>query len=146
MLFRRFAGHITLGVMKQTELLEFKSTAFAAEPGEDAHTNPGIFGKGLAQWLANELRAKGVAAGEVIPEDFGWCVPVESAPHALFVVCANAEDQPNRWRVFAFAEGGLLARILGKDERARSLASLFGQVKSVLQASPLIEGVSEVVR
>jgi hypothetical protein len=66
--------------MKQSPLPEFESSAFAVLPNEDNETNPGIYGKALAQWLANQLRAAGVPAGEVIAEDFGWCVPVESSP------------------------------------------------------------------
>ncbi|MGZ5272384.1 MAG: hypothetical protein ACXWC6_17365, partial [Ramlibacter sp.] len=75
--------------MKQSPLLEFKSDAFTVAPGEDEATNPGVFGKSLAEWLSGELRAGGLAAGEVIAEDFGWCVPIESKPHALYVACAN---------------------------------------------------------
>jgi hypothetical protein len=35
--------------MKQTPLLAFESSAFAVIPGEDHETNPGIYGKALAQ-------------------------------------------------------------------------------------------------
>ena len=129
--------------MKQSPLLEFRSSAFTVRPGEDTDTNPGICGKALAEWLRQQLGSKGIAAGEVIAEDFGWCIPVQSKPHALFVACAGAEEEPNRWRVFAFAEGGLIARLFGKDQSAQSLAQLFGQVRSVLEASPLVEGLSE---
>ena len=64
--------------MKQSPLLTFESSAFAVTPGEDEETNPGIFGKALAQWLAEQLRVAGFATGAVMAEDFGWCVPVES--------------------------------------------------------------------
>jgi len=50
--------------MKQSALLEFESSAFAVIPGEDEHTNPGVYGKALAQWLAEQLRTRGVSAGE----------------------------------------------------------------------------------
>ena len=69
--------------MKRSPLLEFESSVFAVVPGEDTETNPGIYGKALAQWLADQLREAGVRAGAVIAEDFGWCIPVESRPHSL---------------------------------------------------------------
>lgn len=131
-----------LGVVKQSPLLEFESSAFPVAPGEDEETNPGIYGKALARWLAEKLRAAGIPAGEVIAEDFGWCVPVESRPHALYVACASG-DRPDHWRVFAFAEGGLMARLLGKDKSAESLASLFAAVRSCLESEPRIRGVRE---
>ena len=106
-----------MGVMRQSALLEFESSAFAIEQGEDEHTNPGIFGKALAQWLSEQLRATGIPVGEIIAEDFGWCVPVESKPHRLYVACASAEEEPNHWRVFAFAQRG--ERPLGEENMQR---------------------------
>jgi len=129
--------------MKQSALLEFESSDFAVIPGEDQHTNPGVYGKALAQWLAGQLRTRGVSAGDVIAEDFGWCIPVESTPHSLYVACVSTEDEKNHWRVFAFAEGGALARLFGKDKSAESLLSLFASVKAALEAAPTIQGLRE---
>jgi hypothetical protein len=129
--------------MKQSPLLEFKSDAFAIGPGEDEATNPGIFGKALAEWLASELSFRGHAAGEVIAEDFGWCVPVESKPHALYVACASSDEQPDSWRVFAFAEGGLLGRVFGRDTRDEDVARLYGLVKAAITARVDVRDLSE---
>jgi hypothetical protein len=129
--------------MKQSALLEFESSAFPVTPGEDEGTNPGIYGKALAQWIAGQLCARGLPAGEVIAEDFGWCVPVASKPHRLYVACASTEDEQNQWRVFAFVEGAFMARLFGKDESAKSLSSLFSTVKNILGANPAIHGLRE---
>ena len=139
----RAAERQALGVMEQTPLLEFESSAFAAIPGEDHETNPGIYGKALAQWLAGQLRAAGFATGEVIAEDFGWCVPVKSEPHSLYVACASTGETPEHWRVFAFAEGGVMARLLGKDKSAESLASLFAGVRRCLESTPIVRELRE---
>ena len=72
-----------LGAMKQSALLEFESTSFAIEPGEDELTNPGVFGKALATWLAEQLRTAGSLTGEVNAEDFGWCIPVGNVPFVV---------------------------------------------------------------
>jgi hypothetical protein len=129
--------------MKKSALLEFESTAFAAEPGEDEQTNPGVFGKALATWLSEQLHHTGPRTAGVVAEDFGWCIPVESKPHRLYVVCASADESPNTWRVFVFAEGGLLSRLLGKDQSAQSVSSLFGSVKQVLASAPQVRGLRE---
>jgi hypothetical protein len=55
--------------MKKSPILAFESSAFLPVPGEDEATNPGIFGKALAQWLGTQLHLSGVAAGEIVPED-----------------------------------------------------------------------------
>ena len=131
-----------LGAMKQSPLLEFESSAFAVTAGEDEKTNPGIYGKALAIWLAEQLRAAGLPAHDVIAEDFGWCVPVESTPHSLYVACASGEE-PNQWRVFVFAEGGVMARLFGKDKSVESLASLFAAVRRCLESAPTVRGLRE---
>lgn len=132
-----------LGAMRQSPLLEFESSAFVVEPGEDADTNPGIYGKALARWLTEQLRAQGVPAGDSIAEDFGWCVPIASRPHRLYVACANADDRTDLWRVFAFAEGGLMSRLFGTDKSEDSVASLFAAVKTALQSSPHVTRLRE---
>ena len=129
--------------MTQSPFLEFESSAFAAVPGEDEATNPGIYGKALAEWLASQLRAAGLSAGNVIAEDFGWCIPVAASPQQLYVVCASTQEAPNEWRVFAFAEGGWAARLLSKDKSAESLTSLFTAVRSCLESHPNIRGLRE---
>lgn len=129
--------------MKQSALLEFESSAFAVTPGEDEDTNPGIYGKALAQWLAEQLRAAGFPVGDVFAEDFGWCVALESQPHSLYVACASTGERPDHWRVFAFAEGGVTARLLGNDKSAESLASLFAVVRQCLESAAIVRGLRE---
>ena len=85
----------------------------------------------------------GFGSAEVIPEDFGWCVPLESEPHKLYVVCASAEEAPHHWRVFVFAEGALIARVFGRDKSAESVAAAFAALKQVLQSSPEVHGLRE---
>ncbi|WP_334188163.1 hypothetical protein [Noviherbaspirillum sp.] len=129
--------------MKQSPLLEFNSDGFTTAPGEDEATNPGIFGKSLAEWLSYELCASGLAAGEAFAEDFGWCIPVDSKPHALYVVCASTDDQASSWRVFAFAEGGFMGRVFGKDTRQEDVERVYDAVKAMLIGRPDVHDVSE---
>ena len=126
----------------KSPLLLFTSSGFPPVPGEDDETNPGIFGKELAEWLVDRLREAGVSAGEAIAEDFGWCVPVGGGPHALYVACAST-GEADGWTVFVFAEGGLLKRLFARDTRAESVESLFSVVRRCLEAEPSIRGIHE---
>jgi len=127
----------------QSPMLEFQSDGFPVTPGEDERTNPGIYGESLAEWLRLELGKAGVPARDVIAEDFGWCVPVKST-QSVYVACASSEDGTNQWRVFLFAEGGLLARALGKDRRAESLSELYAIVRRCLEARRDVINLREV--
>lgn len=122
--------------MKQSPLLEFESSAFPVTPGEDRETNPGLYGKALAEWIAEKLPSVGFEPRRVIAEDFGWLVQVETKPHSLYVAAAATGERPDHWRVFVFAEGGFVARLLGKDRRKQSVEDVFAAVKHVLEAEP----------
>jgi hypothetical protein len=128
--------------MKQSPLLVFECAAFAVIPGEDEQTNPVIYGKSLALWLAEQLRSAGFSAGEIIAEDFAWCIPVDSNSYSLYVACAGTGVTQVQWRVFAFAEGGMIADLRGK-ERGVELAPLFAVVRRCIESAPNIRGLRE---
>jgi hypothetical protein len=123
--------------------LEFKSDAFPIEPGEDEQTNPGIFGKALATWIGEQLRAAGTPAGDAFAEDFGWCVPVAAKPYRLYVVCASDMESPGAWKLFVFAEGGFASRLLGRDRRAEVVDGLLRQITAILQRSDDVTDLRE---
>jgi hypothetical protein len=129
----------------QSAMLHFESSAFGTDPSEPEETNPDIFGRSLAQWVGARLRERGLPAEEVIAEDFGWCVPVRLAPHAVYVACASEEEMPAswRWQLFVFAEGGLLQRLFGRDTRREAVDRVFGAVRQALESSPDIHDLSE---
>lgn len=133
--------HQWFGV-KKGPLLHFESSAFAVTAGEDQETNPGIFGRALASWVREQLIGAGFHAGSAIAEDFGWCVPVNSPPYSLYVVCASSE-LANHWQIFAFVEGGLTDRILRRDRSTALVAGLYSTLRHCLKSSPVVHGLRE---
>ena len=115
-------------------VLMFQSSRFEVVADEDKLTNPGIYGRRLAEWMANELPTHGYRAlGEVIPEDFAWCVPVASEDSELYVACTSAEQG---WQAYVVADCGLLERLAGRDPRATVVAELYTVVRSILEDAP----------
>jgi len=115
-------------------VLMFESTRFEVLQHEDELTNPGIFGRSLAEWMAHELPTHGYRAlGEVIPEDFAWCVPVAAEDCELYVACANAQTG---WQAYVFADCGLMERLAGRDPRASAVAGLYSAVRTILEDAP----------
>ena len=115
-------------------ILMFQSSRFEIVQDEDKLTNPGIYGRSLAEWMANELPTHGYRAlGEVIPEDFAWCVPVAADDCELYIACANADEG---WQAYVFADCGLMARLAGRDPRAEAVAGLYAAVRAILEDAP----------
>jgi len=95
----------------------FKSNQFHLVEGEEEFTNPGCFGKSLAEWIATEIKQIGYDT-EVIAEDFGWCVMCDRGDYLLWIGCANVlseeilentlDNPPNEdnivWHVFSSIE------------------------------------------
>jgi len=128
--------------MKQSPILTFNSSAFPITPGEDAETNPGIYGKSLAEWLSKQLGARGLACGDAFAEDFGWCVGVSSGYKGVHVVCTNGETA-DTWQVFCFTERCFLEKLRGRPDAAEALEHVFDAVKDTLSAAPEVRDVVE---
>ena len=69
----------------------FRSDLFQIEPAEDQETNPLRYGKQLAAWIASRFRSAGYPSAEVVPEDWGWCVMLQTSPFLLWVGCGNCD-------------------------------------------------------
>ncbi|MCO4780700.1 MAG: hypothetical protein KC646_00140 [Candidatus Cloacimonetes bacterium] len=94
----------------------FKSSLFSVTEGEDEQTNPGIYGKSLAEWLVEGFTNCGYTNLEVIAEDWGWCIFIKEDEHSsMFIGCGSLNTDPDEtlpeeieWHVFLFSEIGLL--------------------------------------
>ena len=129
--------------MPQAPILSFESTAFPVAEGEDEETNPGIFGRSLAEWISSQLTQRGMSTAAVIPEDFGWCVPVTGQPGKLYVACSSADEKETSWQAFAFSEGNVLGRLLGNDKSGEALSNLHRVLKQILGESAQVSGLKE---
>ena len=129
--------------MSQSPILAFTSLAFEIEPGEDEATNPGIFGKALAHWLGDALRSRDVPAGDVFPEDFGWCLRIGTKSDKLFVACTSDPAHRGRWQVFVLQDRGLLAGIFGGGGTPESVNALFATVREILEGAPEVQNLHD---
>jgi hypothetical protein len=121
--------------------IHFRSSRFAVEPGEDQQTNPGIFGRALAAWLAEQLPARGWRTKRCIAEDFGWVVEVEHERFRAFVACASGHDGEHSWQAFAFVEGGGIRGLFAGAEKLRLADKLLADVELVLREDPYTQEI-----
>jgi hypothetical protein len=127
----------------------FRSSLFHVEPGEDDDTNPGRYGKQLAEWLASKLCGCGYLDTDVVAEDWGWAVVCTGKPFCLFVACGNAmeaieDDGPKRipddaiiWHAYASADAPLFARLRRIDVDG-PIAQLDARLGELLASEPEI--------
>ena len=76
---------------------EFRSSKFPPYDGEEEETNPGLWGKRLAEHLVTNLAAHGLTAGEPIAEDWGWYSSVIcNGRHYMLGASASDEESGER--------------------------------------------------
>ena len=120
----------------------FTTDFFKPIAGEEEETNPGRYGKALAQWLAEQLKERGVSVEGVIPEDFGWVVMVSRKPFLLWLGCGNTDGSTTEWSVFPVAEMSALQRIFKPADTAPEIEKLKVHLSVLV---PSIPGVTNVV-
>ena len=130
-----------LGVMSASVHLLFRSTGFPPEPGEDEETNPGVFGRALAVWLADQLPRRGRTVKGIIPEDFGRLVEVQIPRGRLYIAVSSTDHTATEWRVFAMAEQGFLSRLVRTSVDEQALSKLLADLRSILETAP---GITEL--
>lgn len=124
-----------------SDRVSFRSSAFAVEAGEDGETNPGIYGRSLANWIVRQLEGRGVRVEGTIAEDFGRCVVVKRKPFLLWIGCASVDGRHDRWRLFIALERGLIGRLLGGQGAERALEHLRGHFRAMVWEVP---GISDI--
>ena len=131
----------------------FKSAFFKIELGEDEATNPGCYGKHLANWLGDHFKTLGYTP-EVIPEDWGWCVMCKTQPFSLWVGCGAMSDlEPEgselpaprevTWHCFVVAEVPFFKKIFGKVDTSADAAKLEQELTDLLKSTSHIEITEE---
>lgn len=80
--------------------VEFRSDQFPPCEGEEEQTNPGLYGKRLADFLVANLPANGFQPKPPIPEDWGWLIPIENEGFTLSIGCGRYDDHADGFLCF----------------------------------------------
>jgi hypothetical protein len=114
----------------------FTSSEFAIQPGEDEETNPRIYGKSLAAWVAGQLSKRGVTVERIVAEDFGRCVIVRSKPYMLWLACANLDSERTRWQMYIALEQNPVRRLFSRVDPAPELTRLREHLREIVSEIP----------
>jgi hypothetical protein len=128
--------------MEKSAAVSFISSHFHVLQNEEEQTNPGVYGFALARWLRDRLLEKGLAAKELIPKDWGWCVVVKTKPVRVNLAVSNVDGSATRWRVFVFAERGFLQFATGASDLKQEVAALHEHLAAIVPGVPNVCEVS----
>ena len=79
----------------------FRSNAFPPVKNDTVNA-PMRYGKKLAQWLAAELPAHGLAVIDCYDEDWGWEIELANADFPLRLGCGNVDEEAKAGKAAAF--------------------------------------------
>jgi len=118
--------------------VEFKSEGFL--PYEE-EINPGRWGKRLAEFLSDGLKANGIDILDLFAEDWGWVVPVVNDDFRLWIGCGNYDEYPNGFLCFVEPSKPYIRRFLRKISTADKVQTLVKALDSVISSDPSIRDI-----
>jgi hypothetical protein len=121
--------------------LEFSSDAFPPCPDEDETVNLGVFGKRLAEFIAEGLRRRGVEIEKVEAEDWGWRVDVHHEAFPLWIGCANYTELENGFLCFLEPSKPHIRRWLKKIATTETVERLATDLEAVIADSGKVDGL-----
>ncbi|NJN37265.1 MAG: hypothetical protein HC794_09790 [Nitrospiraceae bacterium] len=122
--------------------ISFFTEALSVVPFEDDDVNPGMLGRGIANWVEKELSNTPFPISEVIAEDWGYCAIVRRQLYMLWVGCAGQTDVHHlerglspevvasipalsiEWTICVTTEGGVLNRLFERNDRNAEASKL----------------------
>lgn len=120
----------------------FRSGKFPPYDGEEAQINPGLWGKRLAEYLAAGLKGRGIDTDEIIPEDWGWTVPVKNEGFRLAIGCGHQNGADDEFLCFIDPSKPMIRKWFKKIQTTQQVCRLAEALASILSVDPDIRGVN----
>lgn len=104
--------------------VEFRSDRFPAYEGEEQQTNPGLYGKRLAEFLRDKLSIEGIKTREPIAEDWGWSIPLDNEKVRLWIGCERYQEYPDGFLCFIEPHTPCIRKLLKKLDIREHITTL----------------------
>ena len=123
--------------------VEFRSNKFPPYAGEEEQINPGLWGKRLAEYLVQKLSEKGIQTDEIIPEDWGWYIPIrnEGSGVRLAVCCGHQDGEDDEFLCFTEPSRPVIKKLFKKIDATVQLARLTDALQQILVSDSDIRDV-----
>jgi hypothetical protein len=118
--------------------LEFKSNKFPAYDGEEQQINPGLWGKRLAEYLEQNLKAHGFETKRMNPEDWGWCLPIRNDDFSLWIGCGHQSGDNDEFLCFIHPDKAVIRKWFKTINTAEKIGRLANALEKILTSDPAI--------
>ena len=119
----------------------FRSSRFPTYEGEEEQINPGLWGKRLAEYLAQKLAEKGIVTEEMVPEDWGWYLPVRNKGFRLALYCGHQSGDDDEFTCFTDQSTPIVKKFFKKIDATSSLTRMTAALQQILASDPEIRDV-----
>jgi hypothetical protein len=119
----------------------FRSNKFPPYDGEQEQINPGLWGKRLAEYFVEKLKETGIETEEIIPEDWGWYIPIKNEGFRLAICCGHQDGDDDEFLCFTEPDKPIVKNLFKKIDATEQLGRLVAAMEKILVADPEIWNV-----
>ncbi len=121
--------------------VRFRSKKFPPYDGEEEQINPGLWGKRLAEYLVAKLNAMGIETQDIIPEDWGWYIPIKNEGFRLAICCGHQSGDDDEFLCFTDPKAPIIRKLLKKIDATEQLSRIVGALEKILSSDPAITNI-----
>ncbi len=119
----------------------FRSRKFPPYEGEEEQINPGLWGKRLAEYLVEKLNAMGIETQDIIPEDWGWYIPIKNEGFRLGICCGHQSGGDDEFLCFTDPTTPIIWKLFRKIDVTEQMSRIVGALEKILSSEPEITNV-----
>src|SRR5215469_3977604 len=112
--------------------VEFRSDRFPPYEGEEEEVNPGLWGKRLAEFLRDRLRAEGFKTEEPFAEDWGWVMPIANRGFGLWIGCGHYQEYLDGYLCFIEPHKPFIRKFFTRIDTTETIAAVQRSMGKVL--------------
>lgn len=121
--------------------VEFRSDKFPPYDGEEEEINPGLWGKRLTEYLAQQLAARGIATGEMSVEDWGCYLPIPNDTFRFALCCGHQNGDDDQFLVFTEPSSPKIKKWFRTIDGTAEFTRVLSALREILESDPAIRAI-----
>jgi len=121
--------------------ITFRSNKFPPYEGEEEQINPGLWGKRLAEYLVENLKGTGIETEEIVPEDWGWYIPIKNEGFRLAICCGHRDGDDDAFLCFTEPATPVIRKWFKKIDATEQLSCVIAAMNKIFTADPEIRNI-----